>query len=151
MVFLVYMTLSGCLTHLTNYFPDRCLHTEDSPRLVSAMNVQMTDYYQYCMVALIWFISIPALFFLIMAFFKDAIRYSMIPCMITSVVFGCFALVLSFISIFNMFLNGHGILVKTAHGANLGVLFYTWFLNGIYRCKYAKRDLLRTEAEEIDV
>ena len=111
------------------------------------MDVTMTDYYQYCMVALIWFISIPVLFFLVMAFFRDATRYAMIPCMITSIVFGLFALCLSMISIFNMFLNGRGVLVKTCHGINFLVYFYTLFFNAIYRCKYSRRDLLRTEEE----
>ena len=150
-VFLAFMTLSGCLSHLTNYFPDTCLHTTNEPRIVDAMDVTMTDYYQYCMVALIWFISIPVLFFLLMAFFRDATRYAMIPCMVTSIVFGLFALCLSLISIVNMFLNGHSTLVKTAHGVNVLVYFYTIFFTKIYRCKYAKRDLLRTEEEEIDV
>lgn len=150
-VFLTFMTLSGCLSHLTNYFPDTCLHTQLDATLIDAMDVTMTDYYQYCMVALIWFISIPVLFFLVMSFFRDATRYAMIPCMVTSVVFGLFALCLSMLSIFNMFLNGHGTLVKTAHGVNVLVYLYLQLFNGIYRYKYAKRDLLRTEEEEIDV
>ena len=45
MVFLVYMTLSGCLCHLTNLFTDTCLHTENEPMLFDDFDVNMTDYY----------------------------------------------------------------------------------------------------------
>lgn len=150
-VFLFYVMLSGCLCQLTNYFPDTCLHTEPQPMMFDSFNVIMTDYYQFCMVSLIWFISIPVGFFLFMTAFNDASRYAMIPCMITSVVFVIFALLLSLMTIANVLFNGRNIFVRTAHGANLFVYFYTQFFNSIYRCKYAKKDLLRTEEEEIDV
>jgi len=150
-VFLFYITLSGCLCQLTNYFPDTCLHTENRPVLFYSFTVIMTDYYQFCMVSLIWFISIPLGFFLIMTAFKDSVRYAVIPCMITSVVFVVFALVLSLMTIANILVNGRGIFVRSAHIANLFVYFYTQFFNSIYRYKYAKKDLLRTEEEEIDV
>ena len=150
-VFLFYITLTGCLCQLTNYFADTCLHTETNPSWLSSWDVVMTDYYQFCLVSLIWFISIPAGFFLIMSFFKDASRYAMIPCMITSVVFMFMALVLSLMTVFNVLLNGRDVFVKSAHGANLFVFFYTQFFNSVYRYKYAKKDLLRTEEEQIDV
>ena len=151
-VFLFYMTVSGCLTHLINYHTTICLHTGDQlDWMGTAMDVRVTDYYQYCMVSLIWFISIPTGFFLIMAFFRDATRYAMIPCMVTSVVFLVFAFFLSLVSLINGMINGHNIYVKTAHGANFFVYFYLLIFNSIYRYKYAKRDLLRSETEEIDV
>mmetsp|Transcript_29220 Transcript_29220/g.38918 ORF Transcript_29220/g.38918 Transcript_29220/m.38918 type:complete len:162 (-) Transcript_29220:61-546(-) len=150
-VFLFYMTVSGCLCHLTNYHVDKCLHTGQEVDFFTAMDVEMTDYYQYCMVCLIWFISIPTGFFFIMSFFKDATRYAMIPCMVTSIVFLLFALLLSLFSMVNSMLNGHSVYVRTAHLANFCVYFYLQFFNGIYRYKYAKRDLLRSETEEIDV
>ena len=151
MVFLVYITLSGCLCQLTNYFTDDCLHTENDPIFFASFDVNMTDYYQFCMISLVWFISIPVSCFLIGAFFKDATRYSMIPCMITSVVFMVFALLLSAICILNILLNGNSLMVRLVHLVNIGVYIYCQFFNLIYSCKYARRDLLRSEEEEIDV
>ena len=151
MVFLCYMTVSGCLTHLNNYYTDRCLHTGHFvDHGFSEMDVHVTDYYQYCMVSLIWFISVPTGFFLIMAFFRDATRYAMIPCMVTSIVFMFFAFILSLVAMFNSMFNGKNWYVRSAHYANFFVYFYLALFNGIYRCKYAKRDLLRSETEEID-
>ena len=150
-VFLFYMTLSGCLCQLTNYFPDRCLHTEPNPEYFTGFNVIMTDYYQFCLVSLIWFISIPASCFLIMAYFRDATRYAMIPCMVTSLVFLVFAVILSVVTIANILANGRSIFVRGAHAANLAVYLYVYLFSWIYRVKYSKKDLLRTEEEEIDV
>ena len=127
------------------------MHTENEPKFFSAFDVNMTDYYQFCMISLVWFISIPVSCFLIGAFFKDATRFSMIPCMITSIVFMVFALILSAVCILNMMLNGNGYMVRAVQGANLFVYFYCQFFNCIYAAKYSKRDLLRSEEEEIDV
>ena len=124
MVFLVYITLSGCFCQITNYFVDTCLHTEMNPVFFSSFDVNMTDYYQFCLISLIWFISIPVTCFLIGAFFKDASRYSMIPCMVTSVVFMVFALTLSSVTILNMMLNGNSYMVQVVHGVNIFVYFY---------------------------
>jgi hypothetical protein len=44
-VFLFYITLSGCLCHLTNFFTDACLHTELDPKIYKEFDVVMTDYY----------------------------------------------------------------------------------------------------------
>ena len=63
------------------------------------------------MVSLIWFISIPVICFLVGSLFKDASRYSMIPCMVTSLVFIIFAGVLSFICILNMMMNGNSMII----------------------------------------
>lgn len=150
-VFYLFITLSGCLCHLTNYFFDTCLHTNNDPIFFENFSVNMTDYYQFAMVCLIWFISVPVLFFMAGSYFKDASRYSMIPCMITSMVFLLFAMMLSAISITNMFFNANSWMVKYVQIANLGVAVYCQFFNWIYRCTYAKKDLLRTEEEEIDV
>ena len=151
MVFLVYMTLSGCLCHLTNLFTDTCLHTENEPMLFDDFDVNMTDYYQFCLISLVWFISIPVSCFFVGAYFKDASRYSVIPCMITSVVFFGLTFLISAVCILNMMLNGNGYMVRAVQGANLFVYFYCQFFNMIYSAKYAKRDLLRSEEEEIDV
>jgi len=75
------------------------------------------------MVSLIWFISLPVSCFLIGAFFKDASRYSMIPCMITSLVFMVFALILSATTILNMLFNSNSYLIQAVHGYNLFVYF----------------------------
>ena len=151
MVFLVYITLSGCLCQITNYYVDKCLHTKVDPVFFDSFDVNMTDYYQFCLISLVWFISIPVSCFLIGAFFRDATRYSMIPCMITSVVFMVFTLLLSAVTISNMMVNGNSYMVQIVHGVNLFVYFYCQFFNMIYSIKYAKRDLLRSEEEEIDV
>jgi Na+/proline symporter len=103
------------------------------------------------MVALIWFISIPVSCFLIGAFFKDATRYTMIPCMVTSLVFMVFALALSIATIVNMLANPNSFIVQILQGYNILVYLICQLLNFIYRVKYAKKDLLRTEEEEIDV
>ena len=75
----------------------------------------------------------------------------MLPCMITGIVFMVFTLILSSICIFNVFFNGNSMMVKYVHTANLGVYVYCQFFNFIYKIIYAKKDLLRTEEEEIDV
>lgn len=103
------------------------------------------------MVSLIWFISIPILCFGLGTFFSDASRYSMIPCMITCLVFIVFAVLLSCLTITNMMLNPNSYYVRIIQGYNLFVYFLIQLFNMIYRAKYAKKDLLRTEEEEIDV
>ena len=150
-VFLFYITLTGCLTHLTNLFPDKCLHTTTEPLYWEQFDVVTTDLYQFCLVSLIWFISIPLSFFFICGYFRDATRYALIPCMITSIVFLSFAMVLSLLSIINVLLNGNSYLIRGIHGGNLFVYLLCQLLNTCYRIKYSKRDLLRTEDEEIDV
>lgn len=45
LVFLVFITLSGCLCHLTNYFTDSCLHTHNDPKVMESMDVIAIDYY----------------------------------------------------------------------------------------------------------
>ena len=90
-------------------------------------------------------------FFLICGYFKDATRYALIPCMITSIVFMSFATVLSIIAIINVLINGNSILIRAIHGGNLFVYLLCQLLNTCYRIRYSKRDLLRTEEEELDV
>ena len=128
------------------------MHTENDPIGLDkiSMDVNFTDYYQYCMISLIMFVSLPIMFFLIMGYFRDPRRYVMIPCMITSLVFGSFAVLLSLLSIINTILNGRSIFVRLAQGANIFVYFYTLFFNCIYHFKYAKKDLLVNEEGELD-
>ena len=118
--------------------------------MFSDFDVVMTDYFQFCMVSLIWFISIPVGCFLVGTFFKDATRYALIPCLVTSLVFIVFAIFLSAITIFNVLLNGKSTMVRGMHGANIGVYVLCLFLNSCYHSRYAKKDLLRTEEEELD-
>ena len=58
-------------------------------------------------------------FFFICGYFRDASRYALIPCMITSIVFLSFAMVLSFMSIINVILNGNSYVIRGIHGGNL--------------------------------
>ena len=75
----------------------------------------------------------------------------MIPCLVTSLVFLVFTLILSVVTIANILANGRSIYVRGAHVANLAVYLYVYLFSWIYRVKYSKKDLLRTEEEEIDV
>ena len=150
-VFQFYMCLSGCIPQITNYFTNKCLHTEPNPLIFQFFDVNGTDYYQFCMVSLIWFISLPISCFLIGAYFKDATRYSVIPCMITCVVFIVFAEALAFFTILNMMFNPNTYLVQATQGANIFVYLLCQILNTWYAVRWSKKDLLRTEEEEMEV
>merc|ERR1711862_409319 len=81
---LFFIALSGSMTHLTNYFVrDICLHTTDTPVLIDAFDVNMTDFYQYCLISLVWFISFPMIAYTIFNFFRDVSKYVCIPFIIT--------------------------------------------------------------------
>ena len=149
---LLFITLSGSVTHLSNYFvEDKCLHTTEDPLFIQAFDVNMTDYYQYCLVSLIWFISFPMIAFSIASFFKDVSRYIFIPFIITGFVFLGFAVLISAISILNTILNGNGWFIKGAMLFQISVYLICSMFNQIYKVKFAKKDLLRTEEEEIEV
>lgn len=61
--FLAFIALSGCLCQLTNYFLDTCLHTKIDTMLFHDFDLNMTDYYQFSLCCLIWFITVPIIIF----------------------------------------------------------------------------------------
>ena len=112
---LFFIGLSGSFTHLCNYFVhDKCLHTIQDPNLITSMTVSMVDFYQYCLVSLIWFISAPLIAYGIFNFFRDVGKYICIPFIITGIVFMTFAGLISAVAIFNIMLNGNSWLTRSA-------------------------------------
>jgi hypothetical protein len=81
----------------------------------------MTDYYQYCLVSLIWLITAPLILYLMLSFFNDVSRYLCIPFVITGLVFLGFAILISAIAILNTLLNGNGWLIRSAQMAQVSV------------------------------
>ena len=81
----------------------------------------MTDYYQYCLVSLIWLITAPLILYLMLSFFNDVSRYLCIPFVITGLVFLGFAILISVIAILNTLLNGNGWLIRSAQMAQVSV------------------------------
>ena len=149
---LQFILLSGSLTHLSNYYvEDICLHTTNKKLFFNVIDANMTDYYQYCLVTLYWFVTFPLISYWIANYFKDVSRYCCIPFVITGFVFLGFAGLISAVSIFNTLLNGNGWLIRGAMLGQIGVYILCEMFNSFYRYKFAKRDLLRTEEEEIDV
>lgn len=152
MTLLLFISLSGALTHLTNYYvEDVCLHTINEPKLISAFNVNMTDYYQYCLVSMIWFTTFPMVILAITTYLRDVSRYLCIPFVVTGLVFSVFIILIAFIAIFNMVVNGNSELVRWCHIYQIAALGIVQLLSFNYRRKYAKKDLLRSEEEELQV
>ena len=148
---MIFIALSGSLTHLTNYFvEDICLHTVKNPKVISAFDVNMTDYYQYCLVSLVWFSSFPMVAYSVANFFKDVSRYIFIPFIVTGIVFMYFAVFISGISLFNIMFNGNSPWTRWAVYTEFIIYMICEVFVRIYSWKFAKRDLLRTEEEEIE-
>lgn len=89
--------------------------------------------------------------YLIANFFKDVSRYVFIPFIVIGLVFLGFGVLISGISIINVLLNGNGWLTKSCQLYQIAVYFICEALNYNYRIRFAKRDLLRTEEEEIEL
>lgn len=82
--FVYFMTLSGCLPHLTFYFVnDVCLHTYSQ----RDFGLNWTDYYQFCLTALIWVISVPITLYVAATALRDSLRYILIPLIIANITF----------------------------------------------------------------
>lgn len=147
-VFIYFMTLAGCLPHLMFYFHhDVCLHTYSS----QFFGIDWTDYYQFCLTMLVWVISIPLAIFLVANAFRDNIKYSMYPFLIANMVFQFMLTILAFVCVVFAIFHGNSIAIKVTHAYNIFVVSICSMANWIYRIRYAKKDLLRTDEEEIDV
>ena len=66
--FAYFITLAGCLPQMTFYYVnDVCLHTYSE----RDFGINWTDYYQFCLTALIWVISAPILLYGVAHMFRD--------------------------------------------------------------------------------
>ena len=110
----------------------------------------MTDYYQVCLIMFVWFVTVPMVMYAVFAYFKDASRYLLIPMVVASLVFVLVCTILSMIVIGFTMWNGNSLLMRITTGVNVFLLCWTVLMNEIYRWKYSKKDLLRTDQEEND-
>ena len=142
--FMFFMMLAGCLPHLNFYRLDTCLHTTSSK-----FGVLWTDYYQYCLVALIWVITVPFIVFILARMMNDNLRYILIPIMVAFVIFLVMVGILSVIVIIYAIIYANSMYIRGIHLINIGVLVFTIGVARLYRKEFAKKDLLRTDEEEI--
>lgn len=144
--FFFFIVLSGCLPHLNFYVLSTCLHTASNN-----FGIQWTDNYQYCLVALIWVITVPLIVFLLMNVMNDNLRYSLIPIIIGFVIFLLMVAILSIIIIVNAIIYANSQYIRIIHLINVGVLIFSIGVAGLYGEKFAKKDLLKTDEEEIHI
>jgi len=112
----------------------------------------MTDFYQVCLVMFVWFITVPFLFFVIFAYFKDPTRYLLVPLVVgANLVFVLVCTILALIVVVFTLINGNSPTMRILTFVNCVILCWTILMNSIYRFKYSKKDLLRTDEQEIDV
>lgn len=144
--FVLFITLSGCLPQFNFYnFSDLCLHTQSLK-----MDIVWTDSYQYVLVFLVWTITVPTFSFMFMRLIRDNLRYVCIPLIVSTAIFYVMITVLSAICIVSSIISPSHWTKRLSHIINLSVLGYTIMIYFCYKFKYSKRDLLKTEQEEIE-
>ena len=102
-------------------------------------------------VMFVWFISIPMILFGIFTYFKDPSRYMLVPLVVgANLVFVLVCSLLALVSITFTIIHGNTLVMRILTICNCVVLLWTVAMNEIYRIRFAKKDLLRTEEQEID-
>ena len=105
----------------------------------------MTDFYTVCLAMFVWFITAPILLYMVFAYFKDASRYLLIPIVVANLVFLFGCTLLSMVVIVMTIVNGNSMIMQVTTFVNCVILILAIIMNEIYRCKFSKKDLLRTE------
>lgn len=80
---------------------------------------------------------------------NDNLRYALVPIMVGFVIFLVMVGILSAIVIVYAIIFANSMYIRIIHLINIGVLTFTILIAYLYRKEFAKKDLLRTEEEEI--
>jgi len=91
-----------------------------------------TDYYQYCLVALIWVITVPFIVFILARIMNDNLRYVLIPIMVAFVIFLLMVGILSVIVIVYAIIYANSMYIRIIHLINIGVLAFTFAVAQLY-------------------
>lgn len=125
--FIFFMMLAGCLPHINFYRLDLCLHTKSTN-----FGLLWTDYYQYCLVALIWVVTVPFIVFILARIMNDNLRYVLIPVMVAFVIFLLMVGILSVIVIVYAIIFANSMYIRIIHLINIGVLAFTFGVAQLY-------------------
>ena len=144
--YVYFLMMVGTLPHFMFYAPDdKCLHTSNE----KDFGINWSDYYQFCLVMSTWIVSIPIIIYVIGSWLNDNFRFCMYPLLVANLVFLFGEFVLSFIVLIFALYRSHSYWIIIIVAYDLFVLVWAVFWNAIYECKFANKDLLRSESEEI--
>lgn len=144
--YVYFLIMVGTLPHFMFYVPnDKCLHTVNE----ADFGINWTDYYQFCLIMSTWIVSIPIIIYVIGRWLNDNFRFCMYPLLVANLVFLFGEFVLSFIVLIFALYRSYSYWIAIIVAYDLFVLVWAIFWNAIYECKFANKDLLRSESEEI--
>jgi len=98
---------------------------------------------------LIWVITVPFIIFILARIMNDNLRYVLVPIMVAFVIFLLMVGTLSVIVIVYAIIYANSMYIRIIHLINIGVLIFSIGVARLYRNQFAKKDLLRTDEEEI--
>ncbi len=140
--YMIFIVLTGVLGSLNFYNLEApCLHTYNEEKFSS----EFVDLYQYSLTALLWIVSLPMMFLILMVGMKDNLKFGCYPIVIANIIFAFMLFVLSFILIINALIYSENFYIRLAHLIKFGVLGISLGLNIIYRAKFAKYDIAKEE------
>ena len=93
----------------------------------------------------VWFISVPMVLFVILAQFKDASRYLLVPIVVASLVFVLVCSLLALIVTVFVIAQGNSVVMRVTTSINCTILFFSIAVNKFYAARYSKKDLLQTD------
>ena len=152
MSYAYFLILAGCMPSLSLYFVDAsCLFTaQEATETKTTLDVSMTDYYQVCLIMFVWFISVPMVLFVILAKFKDASRYLLVPIVVASLVFVLVCSLLALLVIGFTIVHGNSLFMRVLTAINCTILVFSIAINKFYTIRYSKKDLLQSDEQQID-
>lgn len=143
--FAYFMAMSGCLPHFNFYITDRDHYCLFSNRL----SIAQVDAYQFILTFLVWTVMIPTFSFLGLNLMRDNIKYTCIPVIIATAIFQVLIVVIAAIIIINVLISANTWYIRLCHIFNICVLVYCILIAALYKHYFSRRDLLKTEQEEI--
>jgi FlaA1/EpsC-like NDP-sugar epimerase len=157
-----FMVLAGCLPQLIFYdlsSDQKCLHTKNVthcfPRVGGCIGVDIvqTDTRQFTLLMIIWMVTVPIFVFMWLRMLRDSMRYVCVPIIVACLVWQVLVVALAIdVNIkalfFGMAAHWWVILSQTL---NLLVFLTAGAITLLYKKFYAKKDMLKTDEEEIDV
>ena len=93
--------------------------------------------------------SVPIILFYIAAAVKDQTRFIFVPFMVASIVFVILITVFGTVVIVFALFDGNDVLTQASFAFCVAVLIYSFISTTIYRIRYSRRDLVRSDEEEI--
>jgi hypothetical protein len=92
---------------------------------------------------------VPFILFILARVMNDNLRYVLVPIIVGFVIFLLMVGILSAIVIIEAIIFANSMYIRIIHLINIGVLLFTLGIARLYRTEFAKKDLLRTDEEEI--